>query len=97
MREDGRSWATQAGRRLTLLITNAIKLGGLVVALNEAVGHDQPRALVIGLAAFMMAGAQVSEEAFLGIVQRIFGAHGTHDGSESSDGSRVSSTRGRRP
>lgn len=52
------------GERATLAVTNLVKLGGLVIALHEALFTVEPRSLVIGIAALMMAGAQ-SFESFL--------------------------------
>jgi hypothetical protein len=60
-----------------LLVSNAIKLGGLYVAVR-AVSEPNPNAVAIGLAAFMMAGAQVSEDTVLRLVGRMFG--GGHEG-----------------
>jgi hypothetical protein len=71
-----RSW--QIGRGLTLIVTNAVKVGGLLVVLNEAFNKPQPRTVDIAVAAFMMAGAQISEEAILNLVSRMFG--GTEHG-----------------
>lgn len=57
-------------RGSALLITNLIKLGGLVMALNEALVRTQDlRPIVLASAAFMMAGAQGAEtllDKFLG-------------------------------
>lgn len=53
-----------APERAGLVVTNLIKLGGLVVAINEVFGHAELRPGAIGLAALMMAGAQ-SLESFL--------------------------------
>lgn len=47
-----------------LIVTNLIKLGGLVVALNEALIEPAIRPGALGIAALMMAGAQ-SLETFL--------------------------------
>jgi len=45
--------------RTANIITTLIKLGGLAIATNEAFIVSPPRdAVVLGLAAFMMAGAQ---------------------------------------
>lgn len=63
----------QFGRRLTLLVTNAIKLGGLALAMNEVFSRPDPRALELIAAMFMMAGAQISEEVLLGIASKFFG------------------------
>lgn len=59
---------------MTLIVTNLIKLAGLVLAVDEVLVQPQPRALVLGVAAFMMAGAQFSEEAVLLALGRFFGA-----------------------
>lgn len=64
--------AVMAGRAIGLLITNAIKVGGLYLALKTA-AEPAPNALVVGLVAFMMAGAQVSEDTILRLVGRMFG------------------------
>lgn len=68
----------QLGRLVALLVTNAIKVGGLYVAI-KTVSEPTPSAITIGLAAFMMAGAQISEETILGLVGRMFGAHQQHE------------------
>lgn len=46
------------GARSVSAVTNLIKLGGLIVALNEALLQEPPDARILGVAAFMMAGAQ---------------------------------------
>lgn len=50
-------------------ITNAIKLGGLIIALNEALIQNPADSRMLGLAAFMMAGAQGIES----ILSYLFG------------------------
>lgn len=40
------------------VVTNLIKLGGLVLAMKEGLSEPELRPIVIGLAGFMMAGAQ---------------------------------------
>jgi hypothetical protein len=52
-----------------LLITNLIKLGGLGVAINEALLRSEARSVALGLAAFMMAGAQGVET----VLDKLFG------------------------
>lgn len=47
-----------------LIVTNVVKLGGLIVALNEALVEPVIRPGAIAIAALMMAGAQ-SLESFL--------------------------------
>lgn len=69
----------QSGRLVALLVTNAIKVGGLYVAVKTA-SETTPNAITIGLAAFMMAGAQVSEETILGLVGRMFGGSHQQEG-----------------
>lgn len=50
--------------RVSVIVTNLIKLGGLIVALNEALVRSDLRPGGIALSALMMAGAQ-SLESFL--------------------------------
>jgi hypothetical protein len=71
---DEKSSAAPA-RGLTLLVTNATKLTGLVLAINEAVIRTQLRPSVLAIAAFMMAGAQVSEGVLLAMIDRFLGRH----------------------
>lgn len=57
---------------ITLVVTNLIKLSGLVVGVRTGLTTgDTPTML---LAAFMMAGAQVSETLILGIFERFLGS-----------------------
>ena len=61
-------------RGLTLLITNAIKIAGLLIVLKEVFSPSLPdpsRAEVLAIAAFMMAGAQLSESLILAGLDRI--------------------------
>ena len=62
----------RAARFVTLLVSNAIKLAGLVIGVHAAF---QPSAspAVLGFAALCIAGGQFSEATILGIVERIFG------------------------
>lgn len=46
------------GEYVTFLVTNLIKLGGLIVAINEALFEDPRDPVAFGIAALMMAGAQ---------------------------------------
>lgn len=56
----------------TFVITNLIKLSGLVLGVRTGLTTgDTPTML---LAAFMMAGAQVSETLILGIFERFLGS-----------------------
>ena len=51
-----------AAERVTFWVTTAIKLAGLVIAVNEALFQPSPHdAVVLGLAGLMMAGAQALE------------------------------------
>lgn len=59
-------------RRLTLIVANVIKLGGLAIAL-KAISHPPPDSIELALAAFMMSGAQVSEQAFLRAIGSFLG------------------------
>jgi hypothetical protein len=58
---------------VALCVTNLIKLGGLFLAIHEVLTQVQPRLAEIGVALFMMTGAQVSEEAVLKLAGRMFG------------------------
>lgn len=70
--------AAQAGRFLTLLVTNCIKLGGVYLVLRAVVTEAQPSVVQMTVACFMMTGAQVSEDVVLRLVGRMFGAHEQH-------------------
>lgn len=58
-------------RALTLLTTYAIKLVGLASAFNQLLLLDNPKALPLATAAFMMAGAQLSEGLVLAVLDRL--------------------------
>lgn len=60
-------------RGAALVLTNLTKLAGIVVAFNEAVLRTDLRPSVMALAAFMMAGAQVSETLLISLIERFFG------------------------
>lgn len=51
--------------KFALIVTNLVRLGGLVVAVNEALVEPTIRPSAIAIAALMMAGAQ-SLDTFLG-------------------------------
>lgn len=70
--EPQRDRVASLGRLLTLLVSNAIKIVGVWVGLKAATAA-RPDAVVLAFAAFMMAGAQFSENMVLGIVDRMFG------------------------
>ena len=61
---------------LALLVTNAVKVTGIVIAIQDVFSKPDPNAAVLGLAAFMMAGAQISEDTVLRLVSRMFGPPG---------------------
>lgn len=67
----GRRW--QPARGLALATTNLTKLAGLAIAVNEALLRSELRPTALAVAAFMMAGAQVSEGVLLAMVDRFFG------------------------
>lgn len=58
---------------LTLIVTNAIKLGGLTLAIHEVLFHATLRPAVLAEAAFMMAGARFSEHVVLAVMDRLLG------------------------
>lgn len=57
-------------RRLTLVVTNVVKLAGAGIAVDNALTTKD--ALTYGVAALMIAGAQVFEEIVLGFLTRFF-------------------------
>lgn len=61
---------------LTLIVTNAVKLTGIAIAIHEAFTKSNPSATILALAAFMMAGAQISEDAILRMISHMFGGAG---------------------
>lgn len=70
-----------AARGSALLITNATKLVGLGLAINEAAIRTNARDSVIALAAICVLGAQVVEDVLLKLIDRIFGQSRGLDGS----------------
>lgn len=73
------STSSRVARGFTLVVTNLTKLGGLVVALNEMLIRPSLRPAVLAEAAFMMAGAQFSQDAVLAALDRIMGRHHEDD------------------
>lgn len=67
---------------LPLLVTNITKLAGLGLALNEVFIQAHPRTLEILLSAFMMAGAQISEDTVMSLWGRIFAVEPSHHETE---------------
>lgn len=63
--------AGRFARVVTLLITYAIKLVGLASAFNQLLLHNDPHALPLGVSAFMMAGAQLSEGLILSAIDKL--------------------------
>lgn len=61
-------------RIIALAVTNLIKLAGLVIALEEIFGRARPDTISMAVAAFMMAGAQLSEDVILNLVSKMFTA-----------------------
>lgn len=55
------------------MVTNAIKLSGLILAVHEVLFHATLRPVVLGEAAFMMAGARFSEQVLLAVMDRLLG------------------------
>lgn len=71
-----RSPVRRAARGGTLLFTNLIKLAGLGIAVREVLRTDRDSA-VLALAAFMMSGAQLSEDFLLNMIERFLGSSAT--------------------
>lgn len=57
----------------TLLLTNATKLVGLALAVNEAIFVEHPRNSVIALCALFVLGTQAAENLALRFLDRLFG------------------------
>lgn len=72
-------------RRPTLFLTNLIKLVGLAIAVNEALLQPETRPSVLALAAFMMAGAQISEDILMAFIDSFLGRR-NGSGLEKRDG-----------
>lgn len=62
----------RVGQWVTLLVTNGVKVTGIVIAVKAAFSQTPPQPLEYGLAAFMVAGAQLSEETILKLFARMF-------------------------
>lgn len=56
---------SKSGERFGLVLTNATKLAGIIVAVHEALLVEHVRAAVLGIAALMMAGAQSLESSLV--------------------------------
>ncbi len=57
-------------RTAALTLTYATKAVGLASAFNQLLLQSSPKALPLGVAAFMMAGAQLSEGLLLSLLDR---------------------------
>lgn len=66
----------KVSRIATLTVTNVIKLTGLLIGYKAATATDRPDAVTLAFAAFMMAGAQVGENAVLSFAEKFFGVSG---------------------
>lgn len=62
----------QVASRSALVISNLTKVAGLAVAIHAGF-TTTPDTRVLALAAFMMAGAQISETAVLSAIDRFLG------------------------
>lgn len=67
-----RQLASKGAARLTLVVTNIIKLAGVYVAVRTAIVTPN-NALGYAAAGFMMAGAQFSETFILDFIDRLLG------------------------
>ena len=61
------------GRTVTLAITNATKITGLVIAVHELLLRSSLRMPAVATAVLMMAGGQVSESTILAALDRLIG------------------------
>jgi hypothetical protein len=69
---------TPPGQRSALIVANLIRLGGLTLGINAGL-RAAPDPRVIALAAFMLAGAQVSRATIMELVSRFFGLSSKDD------------------
>jgi hypothetical protein len=68
-----------AGHKPALIVTNLIKLAGIALGIHEGF-RTVPDPRLIALAAFMLAGAQVSRAAIMELVSRFFGLSAKDEG-----------------
>lgn len=61
------------GDGLSRLLTGAIKLAGLIIAVDQIFVTPHPQLAALGLSGFMMAGAQFSERGLTMLLDRLFG------------------------
>ena len=59
-------------RRSTLIVTNVTKVAGVAIGLHAGFAH-MPDGRVLALAAFMVAGGQLSETLVLAAIDHLFG------------------------
>lgn len=69
--EQARMPIQQGLSRVALIITNLTKVSGLIIGFHEALTTKSPT--VMAFAAFLCAGARVSEPALLAFINRFFG------------------------
>lgn len=67
---------------LTQLVTNALKVAGLIVAGNELLFRKDLRPVALAEAAFMMAGGQFSEQILVAVLDRLLGRPGVQPDEE---------------
>lgn len=63
----------RAAQGFTQLLTNTIKIAGLVSAIDQLLLKDHPTPLALGVSAFMIAGGQLSEGLILTLIDRLVG------------------------
>lgn len=61
------------GERFALLLTNATKAAGLVIAVRQGLFVAHRDAVTMGVAVVMMAGAQATENVLIGLISALFG------------------------
>jgi hypothetical protein len=67
------------GEVAVFLPTFVIKIAGLVLGIDEVLIRNNTKPLIVLLAAFMMAGGQVSQGAVTAFMDRLFGPSITHE------------------
>lgn len=66
----------QVFRRFTLVVTNVIKIGGLLLAFKTA-SHPPVDPFELALSAFMMSGAELTEATVLRMIRSFLGREET--------------------
>lgn len=70
---NGSTAAAVKARASVLVMTNVVKITGLVAFVNEAIVRSDARLPVLGICMLCIAGGQVTETVILSIIDRFLG------------------------